>query len=368
MKEISHDSALNIPYSTDEAMGIFIDLDLSKYQYKYLRSCLVEKKCSILPSYQMLAQAKELCYPPESSITVTDIGAKVQVQDLLDHTARRILQIDSIYTSGSTNLKLFTKWGCDGSSGQSEYKQILLGENDKISDANLFIASLVPIKLINTDTNMVLWQNKTFSSVRYCRPILIEFSKETPDKTKEVVNALQNQINQLQVTQLNKNDEVIQIQHELFLTMIDGKVGQVLTETSSSAVCTVCGAKPKEMNDLMKVKSKPKNESAYQYGLSTLHAWIRCMELILHLSYNLSFEKWSANTSENKKSKEDKKKYVQNRFRAELGLHVDKPRQGTGNSNDGNTARRFFQNYKCSANITGVDEELIKRFYEGVFV
>lgn len=46
-----------------------------------------------------------------------------------------------------------------------------------------------------------------------------------------------------------------------------------------------------------------------------------------------------------------------------MGLHVDKPRQGSGNSNDGNTARRFFENYYCSSEITGVDEDLIKRFY-----
>lgn len=66
---------------------------------------------------------------------------------------------------------------------------------------------------------------------------------------------------------------------------------------------------------------------------------------------------------DNKKVKDDKKKYVQQRFRELLGLHIDKPRQGSGNSNDGNTARRFFQNYQCSAEITGVDEELIKRLY-----
>lgn len=46
-----------------------------------------------------------------------------------------------------------------------------------------------------------------------------------------------------------------------------------------------------------------------------------------------------------------------------MGLHVDKPRQGTGNSNDENTARRFFPNYSCSADITSVNEELIKRMY-----
>ena len=54
---------------------------------------------------------------------------------------------------------------------------------------------------------------------------------------------------------------------------------------------------------------------------------------------------------------------VQKRFREELGLIIDKPRQVSGNTNDGNTARRFFYNASCSAEITGVDENLIKRFY-----
>ena len=54
---------------------------------------------------------------------------------------------------------------------------------------------------------------------------------------------------------------------------------------------------------------------------------------------------------------------MQKRFREELGLIIDKPRQVSGNTNDGNTARRFFYNASCSAEITGVDENLIKRFY-----
>lgn len=45
-----------------------------------------------------------------------------------------------------------------------------------------------------------------------------------------------------------------------------------------------------------------------EYGLSTLHAWIRCMEMILHISYNPGFEKWTASNPENKKIKDKKKK------------------------------------------------------------
>ena len=64
-----------------------------------------------------------------------------------------------------------------------------------------------------------------------------------------------------------------------------------------------------------------------------------------------------------KEARKKKKSYVQRRFREELGLRIDRPRQGTGSSNDGNTARRFFQNFEIAAEITGVDIELIKRFY-----
>ena len=99
---------------------------------------------------------------------------------------------------------------------------------------------------------------------------------------------------------INKNGKSVQIKHELFLTMIDGKVAQALTDTPSGSTCTICGATPRQMNVLTKVTSRPENENLYQYGLSTLHAWVRCMEMILHISYNLSFQTWAA-TSEKKR-------------------------------------------------------------------
>lgn len=54
---------------------------------------------------------------------------------------------------------------------------------------------------------------------------------------------------------------------------------------------------------------------------------------------------------------------IQNEFRSRLGLLVDMPKQGFGSSNDGNTARRFFKNYKISAEITSISENLIYQFY-----
>ena len=50
-------------------------------------------------------------------------------------------------------------------------------------------------------------------------------------------------------------------------------------------------------------------------------------------------------------------------MKRELGLNVDKPTQGSGNSNTGNTARKFFCEYVKVAEITKIDENLIYRFW-----
>lgn len=42
---------------------------------------------------------------------------------------------------------------------------------------------------------------------------------------------------------------------------------------------------------------------------------------------------------------------------------LDKLQQRSGNTNDGNTATRYFYNAACSAEITGVTEMLIKWLY-----
>lgn len=46
-----------------------------------------------------------------------------------------------------------------------------------------------------------------------------------------------------------------------------------------------------------------------------------------------------------------------------MGLNVDKPKAGSGTSNHGNTARHFFEKYQQSAKITGIDQDIIYRFY-----
>lgn len=105
-----------------EALSVLLDLDLTKNQYKHLRSILLDRKCHILPSYSKVQEAKLSCYPPLTSIEVENTSAKVKnLQDLLDHTTRRILMIESVCCKDLLDLVLYCKWGSDESSGQSEY-------------------------------------------------------------------------------------------------------------------------------------------------------------------------------------------------------------------------------------------------------
>lgn len=144
--------------------------------------------------------------------------------------------------------------------------------------------------------------------------------------------------------------------------MCDGKVCQIITNTASSSTCVICDAKPREMNDLQKVSQKKCKPENYSYGLSTLHAWIRFMEVILHIAYNLSFQKWSARNPEEKAQKDAEKKRIQREFKQKLSLKVDVPKQGFGTSNDGNTARKFFANPEVTSEITHIDLNLILKF------
>lgn len=85
------------------------------------------------------------------------------------------------------------------------------------------------------------------------------------------------------------------------------------------------------------------------------------MEYFLHLSYRLEIKKWQVR-GQNVQAMKIRKNQIQKRFKVETGLIVDKPKPGgSGTSNDGNTARRFFSDPKKTAAITGLDVTALER-------
>lgn len=71
---------------------------------------------------------------------------------------------------------------------------------------------------------------------------------------------------------------------------------------------------------------------------------------------------WQCRGEDSKEILKTTRTKIQDDFRKKAGLLVDRPKPGFGNSNDGNTARKFFGNPLLSSEITGVDIEIIERF------
>lgn len=103
-------------------------------------------------------------------------------------------------------------------------------------------------------------------------------------------------------------DLEIDIKHNLLFTMVDGKIGNYLTQTSSTQSCYICKAKPKEMNNIENVSLKIPTANNYGFGLSPLHSWIRCLECCLHIANKMDF-KTHENNSRKEKNKKSEKSY-----------------------------------------------------------
>lgn len=365
-KLIACPTKLPTKLSVEKALALYIDNKFTKEQYISIQQISKEHNANIYPTYENLLTAKKECYP--NNILITDISAEINLQSLLNHTIHRLVtaQIEVLESRiedyDPTSISIIFKWGCDGASGHSCYKQAF--EKSDCDDSFLFIISLVPLRMSATSTEnnnqIVLWQNPIPSSTKYCRPIKIMFHKETADFTRAEVGKIKAQIEDLVPANVEIRGQRCSIHPRLLLTMIDGKICSTLTHISGQN-CHICGATPKLMNNLEEVRRRPIDEESLELGMSSLHAWIKCFECLLHIAYRLDIKTWQIKKTDKPKT-DARKQNIQERFRREMSLLVDIPKQGYGNTNDGNTARRFFANPELSSNITGVNQTVIKHF------
>lgn len=342
-----------IKFSNEEALSLFLDMGLTRETYCIMRTKLREHKSDVFPAYRHLRVSKQEAVPKDCIIT--EESAEVKLQDLMDHTVRRIIEskTEEEINDLPKNLTLISKWGCDGSSGQSAYKQIIKTDKEEtISDANMFMASVVPLRLKSETTEH--WKNPSPSSTHFCRPIMFQYVKESSEVIRGTVDNIKQQISVMLPSKFQVNGHIFIINHKLFLTMIDGKVLNVLTDTKSTKTCAICKRTQKDFQDF---EESITDESNFEFGMAPLHARIRCMEFILKLSYTLPNDDDDGEIP----NINQRKKQIQEKLHKEIGIIVDKPKQGFGNFNDGNTSRRFFDNDNVAAHITGVDQIILKR-------
>lgn len=370
IKRLKTDSPIQL--TAEEAYGVMLDTGISINGYMKLRSICIRNNSAIFPSYNKIRPVKKAIRPKPEDLTVSDLYAKVKLQSLLDLTISRIIELQDqtpsvlqqILQNGSSEFTLICSWGFDGSTGQSNYKQKYSNETfGPELDSSLFATTLIPLQIVQNNTNLILWRNTVPQSVRFVRPIELDFVKESKTVVLDKKKAIDTEIAALIPYCETRHGMRFSVSYELHMTIIDGKVLNFITGTHSTN-CPICHCTPKEFNvktNFSNGKFAPK-DSGLMHGVSPLHAFIRFLENLLHVSYKLDNRCTRSTTEAQKQSALERKYMVQARLFKEMGLRVDFVRQGgAGSSNDGNTARRAFRDHKKFADILEIDADLVKR-------
>ena len=142
--------------SNDVALGLILNANISKDSYQQIRDVSRKKNADIFPTYNEVRYSKKKCYPER--IRVEESEVEVNLEDLLHHTTSRILEIKTVEDELKLKLQnlnasneiipgiLHCKWGFDGATGQSEYKQRYFESTDRpIVEKSLFSTTLVPL-------------------------------------------------------------------------------------------------------------------------------------------------------------------------------------------------------------------------------
>lgn len=157
----------------------------------------MSRNCLLFLSYKLLQKAKTMCYQPESSIEINNVRAKIIARSFGSHYSKNS-ENQWRFKISSTHLMLYLNGVLmDQVVKACTHKQVLPEGSEFISDANIFISSIVFLKPVDININEIMLENPASLSIRFCRLILIEFSKETPEETAIAVDEIKAQITTL---------------------------------------------------------------------------------------------------------------------------------------------------------------------------
>jgi hypothetical protein len=165
-----------------------------------------------MPRYALLALEKKKCRPVGGQFE--EHLAIVSMQSVLDHTTSRVLDsiMDTIHSLQRENrgrllvIYFYFKYGCDGSSGFSKYKQQSENLED---DSTMFASNLVPLQMtcVVNGRRVTLYHNQLSNSPFGCRPLRFCFQKETNTVIRTEGNRMKNEAENLVPYQSGLNRE-----------------------------------------------------------------------------------------------------------------------------------------------------------------
>ena len=87
-------------------------------------------------------------------------------------------------------------------------------------------------------------------------------------------------------------DKAVVIRFNVQTTMLDTKIISVLAKTGDQN-CYLCGSKPSNMNNIERALITPLKTEHLRFGISPLHAQLKSLDYILHVSYKLGLQRYT---------------------------------------------------------------------------
>ena len=216
----------------EEGLAFLLNNNFSRGQYKAVRAKSKGDGADIWPSYQSVQNAKLECRPTE--ISVEDHFAVVPLQNLLDHTTRRIVKSNldleakmfqmAEQNGGQLSATLYYKYGFDGSGSHHRAMQPD-AEGDQPEGKSLYATQMVPLRLVanSSSEEVILYDNERPNNPHSSRPVRLVFKTENSASIQAENQRLKQEINSLEKFVLSE-DPKVEIEFKGLLTMVDGKV------------------------------------------------------------------------------------------------------------------------------------------------
>lgn len=243
--------------------------------------------------------------------------------------------------------------------------------------------AIAPLKLKKGEH--ILWEVKDANSRDSCRPLSQTWAKETQLFMGEKTQDFFDQISALQDTNLEYTGNLtngidggiiehdiklvaeddckqntIKVKHSVIPSMWDGKSLIAIAnkhykelhpgKSLSTKTCHLC-LKSMQVFKL-DFKSPIILKDTIQYGMAVLHVLLRVFEDLVKAAVKKLSQK-------HKIKRGFSLDLFKKRFRKYSGIRMFEVRQGSGTSNDGNTARAFFKDPTRSAELLEINPELV---------
>jgi hypothetical protein len=175
--------------SQPEALSFILMHNLSRNSYLAFRALIKERGADLLPSWHCIQDEKSKCRP--LGTVYEDFVAVTPLQPLLDKSMERLFLDPDLKAKVSTMadqsgdgvllLRLYIKWGLDGTGNFTEYHQQSESEEPRdplVDEKSILATQMALVRLVNSDGRTV-YQNSLVNSASNCRPIRLAYVKET---------------------------------------------------------------------------------------------------------------------------------------------------------------------------------------------